>query len=105
METDLEKKERIKKRKKRSFEKRLKHPLTDKEKLVFKMICQEKTTLEMANELDRSLRTIENIRGVINKKTGCNTGISLFKYALFNGIYTIESKEEWMASNVRSVNG
>ena len=64
--------------------KRSKLPLTKIELKIVKLIYQEKTSQEIAEELGKSRRTIENNRMFIIKKIGCKNTIGVIKYALKN---------------------
>lgn len=59
--------------------------LTEREKQVLKLLCQEKTTKEMANEVYLSDRTIEKIRKNLADKLEVKGTVGLVKYAIKNG--------------------
>ena len=60
------------------------HSLTTTEMRILRMIGQEKTSRQIADELFVSLKTIENHRGNICKKLGISGNSALLKYALKN---------------------
>ncbi len=49
---------------------------------IFKLLWQEKTTQEIANELFMSVSSIEKIKQTLKEKIGVKTTIGLIKYAL-----------------------
>lgn len=61
--------------------------LTDKEKEVLKLICQEHTTAEIGEKIFLSPRTVEGIRAMLLEKIGVRNTAGLVIYALKNGIY------------------
>jgi DNA-binding NarL/FixJ family response regulator len=60
--------------------------LTDKELTILKLMCEEKTTKEIADMVDISPRTVEAIRDKLKTKTGARSMAGLVMYALKNGI-------------------
>jgi len=64
--------------------------LTEKELTVLKLMCEEKTTKEIADIVDISPRTVEAIRDKLKTKTGAKSMAGLVMYAVKNGI--IEQK-------------
>jgi DNA-binding NarL/FixJ family response regulator len=60
--------------------------LTDKELTILKLMCEEKTTKEIADLVDISPRTVEAIRDKLKTKTGARSMAGLVMYALKNGI-------------------
>ena len=64
--------------------------LTDKEISILRMICEEKSTKEIADLVDLSPRTVEAIRDKLKVKTGAKSLAGLVMYAVKSGI--IESK-------------
>ena len=60
--------------------------LTDKELTILKLMCEEKTTKEIADLVDISPRTVEAIRDKLKTKTGAKSMAGLVMYALKNGI-------------------
>jgi DNA-binding NarL/FixJ family response regulator len=59
--------------------------LTSKEVKVLKLICEEKTTKEIAEIIDISPRTVEAIRDKLKAKTGSKSMAGLVIYALKHG--------------------
>ncbi|MCW3074451.1 MAG: response regulator transcription factor [Flaviaesturariibacter sp.] len=60
--------------------------LNDKEKLVLKLICEEKSTREIAEMVEISPRTVEAIRDKLKVKTGSKSMAGLVMYAVKAGI-------------------
>jgi DNA-binding NarL/FixJ family response regulator len=60
--------------------------LNDKEKLVLKLMCEEKSTKEIADLVDISPRTVEAIRDKLKVKTGTKSMAGLVMYAVKAGI-------------------
>ena len=64
--------------------------LTDKEVTILKLMCEEKSTKEIADIVDLSPRTVEAIRDKLKSKTGAKSMAGLVMYAVKSGL--IESK-------------
>lgn len=65
------------------------HPdadLSDKELKVLRLMCEEKTTKEIADIVDISPRTVEAIRDKLKTKTGAKSMAGLVMYAVKKGI-------------------
>jgi DNA-binding NarL/FixJ family response regulator len=62
--------------------------LTEKELTILKMMCEEKTTKEIADLVEISPRTVEAIRDKLKTKTGAKSMAGLVMYAVKNGIIT-----------------
>jgi DNA-binding NarL/FixJ family response regulator len=62
---------------------------TDNEIQIIKLICEEKSSEEIAAELHLGRFNVDKIRTNIHKKTNTKTVIGLFKFALINYIVTI----------------
>jgi DNA-binding NarL/FixJ family response regulator len=60
--------------------------LTDKEITILRMICEEKSTKEIADLVDLSPRTVEAIRDKLKVKTGAKSLAGLVMYAVKSGI-------------------
>ncbi len=60
--------------------------LTDKEKTILKLMCEEKSTKEIADMVDISPRTVEAIRDKLKTKTGTKSMAGLVMYAVKVGI-------------------
>jgi DNA-binding NarL/FixJ family response regulator len=60
--------------------------LTDKEISILRMICEEKSTKEIADLVDLSPRTVEAIRDKLKVKTGAKSLAGLVMYAVKSGI-------------------
>jgi DNA-binding NarL/FixJ family response regulator len=58
--------------------------LSDKEVLVLRLMCEEKSTKEIAEIVELSPRTIEAIRDKLKEKTGAKTTAGLILYAVKN---------------------
>jgi DNA-binding NarL/FixJ family response regulator len=64
--------------------------LNDKEMLILKLMCEEKTTKEIADMVDLSPRTVEAIRDKLKVKTGAKSTAGLIMYAVKNNILNQE---------------
>ena len=62
----------------------LKEQLSDSEKMVLRMICEELTTQEIADKIFKSKRTVETIRTNLLQKTGAKNIAGLVMYAVKN---------------------
>jgi len=60
--------------------------LSDKELTILKLMCEEKTTKEIADMVEISPRTVEAIRDKLKTKTGAKSMAGLVMYAIKNGI-------------------
>jgi DNA-binding NarL/FixJ family response regulator len=60
--------------------------LTGREKEVLKLICQELTNQEIADQLFVSVRTIEGHRNNLLLKTGCRNTAGLVMFAIRHGL-------------------
>jgi DNA-binding NarL/FixJ family response regulator len=60
--------------------------LTDKEITILKLMCEEKSTKEIADIVDLSPRTVEAIRDKLKTKTGVKSMAGLVMYAIKAGI-------------------
>jgi DNA-binding NarL/FixJ family response regulator len=60
--------------------------LSEKEVRVLKLMCEEKTTKEIADIVEISPRTVEAIRDKLKTKTGAKSMAGLVMYAVENGI-------------------
>ena len=60
--------------------------LNDKEILILKLMCEEKSTKEIADMVDLSPRTVEAIRDKLKVKTGAKSTAGLIMYAVKNNI-------------------
>ena len=56
--------------------------LNDKETLILKLMCEEKSTKEIADMVDLSPRTVEAIRDKLKVKTGAKSTAGLIMYAV-----------------------
>jgi len=60
--------------------------LSDKEIAILRMICEEKSTKEIADLVELSPRTVEAIRDKLKVKTGAKSLAGLVMYAVKSGI-------------------
>lgn len=60
--------------------------LTDKERTILRLMCEEKSTKEIADMVDISPRTVEAIRDKLKSKTGAKSMAGLVMYAVKAGI-------------------
>src|SRR5258705_3933233 len=75
-------------RTKRTVESSIPHDvqLTEKEVTILKLMCDEKSTKEIADMVDLSPRTVEAIRDKLKTKTGTKSMAGLVMYAVKAGI-------------------
>ncbi|MEY8759891.1 response regulator [Chryseobacterium tongliaoense] len=64
--------------------------LSEREKDVVKLICQEYTNNEIAEKLFISPRTVESHRQRILEKIGAKNTVGMVIYAIINNIYSLE---------------
>lgn len=64
--------------------------LNDKEILILKLMCEEKSTKEIAGLVDLSPRTVEAIRDKLKVKTGAKSTAGLILYAVKHNILDAE---------------
>jgi DNA-binding NarL/FixJ family response regulator len=60
--------------------------LNDKEMLILRLMCEEKSTKEIADIVELSPRTVEAIRDKLKVKTGAKSTAGLIMYAVKNNI-------------------
>jgi DNA-binding CsgD family transcriptional regulator len=60
--------------------------LTDKEITILRLMCEEKSTKEIAEVVELSPRTVEAIRDKLKVKTGAKSTAGLIMYAVKNNI-------------------
>ncbi len=60
--------------------------LSDKEVLILRLMCEEKSTKEIAEMVELSPRTVEAIRDKLKVKTGAKSTAGLILYAVKNNI-------------------
>jgi len=60
--------------------------LSDKEVTILRLMCEEKSTKEIAEAVDLSPRTVEAIRDKLKSKTGAKSMAGLVMYAVKAGI-------------------
>ena len=60
--------------------------LSDKDILILKLMCEEKSTKEIADIVDLSPRTVEAIRDKLKVKTGAKSTAGLIMYAVKNNL-------------------
>jgi DNA-binding NarL/FixJ family response regulator len=60
--------------------------LNEKEKQILRLMCEEKSTKEIADIVDLSPRTVEAIRDKLRAKTGAKSMAGLVLFAVKNGI-------------------
>ena len=64
--------------------------LSEKEMLILKLMCEEKSTKEIADMVDLSPRTVEAIRDKLKVKTGAKSTAGLIMYAVKHNILNEE---------------
>jgi DNA-binding CsgD family transcriptional regulator len=60
--------------------------LSEKEITILRLMCEEKSTKEIADIVDLSPRTVEAIRDKLKSKTGARSMAGLVLYAIKAGI-------------------
>lgn len=66
--------------------------LSDKEVLILKLMCEEKSTKEIADIVELSPRTVEAIRDKLKVKTGAKSTAGLILYAVKNNLLSEDAK-------------
>jgi len=66
--------------------------LSERETEILKLICTEKGSKEISEELNIAERTVQNHRYKISKKIGTSSSVGFLVYALLNGIATINAE-------------
>jgi len=66
------------------------HGLTEREIDVLRLICKEKTTTEIGQELFLSPKTIEGYRKILMDKTDSRNMAGLVLFAIKHGLYIVE---------------
>jgi len=69
--------------------------LTDRRKKILKEIAADKTTKEIASELNISTKTIEYHRKCLYVITNCNSAIGLTLWAIKKGIVSVEVEQNY----------
>lgn len=64
-------------------------PLTDRERMILKLLAEGSSNKHVARELDISVRTVETHRRNIKRKLDVKTSAGLVKYAIESGIVEI----------------
>lgn len=59
--------------------------LTERQKHILTMICEEMTINAIASAIDRAPKTVEKHRQAINKVAGTHCPIGLYKWAITHG--------------------
>lgn len=65
--------------------------LSEKEKSVLQLICEEYTSKEIADQLNMNIRTIESYRKSLHEKTGSKNLAGLILYAVRSGIVALKA--------------
>jgi DNA-binding NarL/FixJ family response regulator len=60
--------------------------LNDKETMILRLMCEEKSTKEIADIVELSPRTVESIRDKLKVKTGAKSTAGLIMYAVKNNL-------------------
>ena len=63
--------------------------LTNRELIILRLICDEKTTKEIAKILEISPRTVDDSRKELLTKTKTKNMVGLIKYAVMHGLYNL----------------
>lgn len=73
-----------------SFSQDTKQLFSETEKKMIALICEDKSSKEIAQELSLSVRTIETYRSIILKKMNVNSLAGMTIFAIKNGLYQYE---------------
>lgn len=65
--------------------------LSERERLLLQYICEQQTSAQIGNKMERSIRTVENNRGKLIKKIGVKNTAGLVVYAIVNKLVKINS--------------
>lgn len=57
---------------------------------ILKLVCDDKSNLEIAAKIKMSLRYTERLKARLYAKTKTQSGIGLLKWAIINKLYTIK---------------
>lgn len=63
--------------------------LTEKEIMILRLMCEEKSTREIAEQVDLSPRTVEAIRDKLKTKTGSKSTAGLIMYAVKHKLISV----------------
>ncbi len=66
--------------------------LSNREKQIIELVCNEHSNIEIANQLHISPRTVEGHRINLLNKTGCRNTAGLVLFAIKYGIFTIKAQ-------------
>ncbi len=66
--------------------------LNEKQILVMQLICEQKTTKEIAHEIGICKRTIESIKSKIMFEIDAKNSVGIAIYAIKNKIWSFEKK-------------
>lgn len=72
------------------FSQKQKQIFSDTEKKMIALICDDKSSKEIAQQLSLSVRTVENYRSTIFRKMNVNSLAGMTVYAIKNGLYQYE---------------
>jgi DNA-binding NarL/FixJ family response regulator len=72
---------------------RPKVPFSEREATILKMICEEKTTKEIGDELNISARTVEEYRYKLREKMDVKGTAGMVIYAIRNDLFRVEKKD------------
>jgi DNA-binding NarL/FixJ family response regulator len=72
------------------FSQKQKQIFSDTEKKMIALICDDKSSKEIAQQLSLSVRTVENYRSAIFRKMNVNSLAGMTVYAIKNGLYQYE---------------
>jgi len=65
------------------------HNLTANDERIIRLICNQKTSKQIAYELNYTTRTVEDYRKKIMKKTKVINSVGLVVFAIRHGIYKL----------------
>ena len=77
-----------------SIEKSLKYQFSSRELLVLKLICDGKTSDQIAERMHLSKKSIDGIRAEILKNIGAKNSAELVRKSVLHGLYSVRSDEQ-----------
>ena len=72
-----------------AWKRRVASGLNDQDKEIIKLICQEKTSTEIAEIIGRDKRTVDNSRKAIVEIIGCNNTAGVVIYAVKKKLFKV----------------
>ena len=67
-------------------------PLSKREIEILNLLCHEKTSMEIADQLHLSLRTVEGFRQKLRLKTDTGSLIGIYRFAVHHGLFKTDQQ-------------